>query len=127
MSEELELDKAPVNPKKATAEQLKKTPLNSTNADTITKKLLTMAKKFKITIPSTEKDKSAVFVGVNGVAYNIPRDTEVIVPEPVLLVLKNSVTTNYRLVDEKGAESQKVVAENVARFPFQSEAAEETK
>ena len=120
MPDELELGKVPVNAKKATPEQLRTVPLNSTNEDSVTKKILASEKKFKITIPSTEKEKEAVLVGINGVFYNIPRDKEVEVPASVVHALKNAVTMTYRIIQDKDADGAKVIEQPVARIPLQA-------
>lgn len=61
-------------------------------------------KMFKLIIHNQEgaEGKQAVPVGVNGKMWNIPRNTEVEVPESVIEVLKNA---NMSLYDDKGTES----------------------
>lgn len=115
-----ELTKTEVNIKKATPEELRKVPLNAKNAQTITKKILSTEKRVKIKIPSTDKEKTAIFVSVNGVAYNIPRDTEWEVPMSVVKVLENAIVREYRIVESKDADSAKIVAEDRQRIVFSS-------
>lgn len=117
---EIELNKVPVNTKKATPEELRKVPLNSTNDDSITKKILNSESRFKITISSTEKEKEAVVVGINRVFYNIPRDKEVEVPASVVHAIKNAITYTYRVIEDKGEDSAKVIEQPVARIPLQA-------
>lgn len=116
------LEKVKVNTKKATSEELRLVPLTAENNETITKKILASEKKVKINIPSTEKDKTAVFVGINGVAYNIPRDKWVVVPMSVVLVLENAKVTEYRVIENKDGDSAKVIAEDRTRHAFQTKA-----
>lgn len=117
---EIELTKVPVNTKKATPDELRKVSLNSTNNDSVTKKILSSESRFKITISSTEKEKEAVIVGINGVFYNIPRDKEVEVPASVVHAIKNAITYTYRVIEDKGEDSAKVIEQPVARIPLQA-------
>ena len=55
----------------------------------------------------------AVFVAVNGFAYQIPRGKPVSIPEEVLDVLKNAVQTNYNT----GALGSSI-AQEIPRFAF---------
>jgi hypothetical protein len=117
---ELELTPAAVNAAKATPEQLRKVPLNSTNNESITKKIMSGEKRYKITIASTEKEKTPVFVGINGISYNIPRDVEVEVPHCVVMTLREAVTKSYTITESPGAEGAKINVASVPRFPVQS-------
>lgn len=80
-------------------------------------------KKIKIMIASTERDKEAVTVGVNGYHYNIPRDQWVEVPESVIEVLNNSKMTTYTQKKREAGEGNEMVAVDVARFPYQTKVA----
>ena len=55
-------------------------------------------KKETITIHSSSEDggSDAVFVGINGYAYQIPRDKPFVVPTEVAQVLRDAVTTTYK-------------------------------
>ena len=61
-------------------------------------------KMVKCVINSSEGTEGAndVFVSLNGVAYQIRRDVEVALPEPVLQVLKEAVIHGY-VTDQNGA------------------------
>ncbi len=85
-----------------------------------TQAILAKQKKHKIMIPSTERDKGAVPVGINGYVYNIPRDKEVEVPEAVLEVLKNASYTVYTQKKREEGEGNELVGTEVRRFAFQS-------
>ncbi|NCP39675.1 MAG: hypothetical protein GW848_04115 [Rhodoferax sp.] len=45
--------------------------------------------------------QEAVFIGLNGYAYQIPRNKPYLVPEEVVDILRNSVTTAYANVGGK--------------------------
>jgi hypothetical protein len=68
-------------------------------------------KRLRLTIQSGEGvvGRQAVFVGVNTVGFNIPRDTPVIVPEEVVQQLKNCVQVVYE-PDEKGVQREREVS-----------------
>ena len=55
-------------------------------------------RKETITIHSSSEDggTDAVFVGIKGYAYQIPRDKPFIVPYEVAQVLRDAVTTSYK-------------------------------
>ncbi len=75
----------------------------------------------KISIPSTETQKDAIHVAINGYAYNIPRDTDVSLPLSVIEVLRNAKYTTYTLKKRgEGEEGNELVGQDVQRFPFQS-------
>lgn len=59
--------------------------------------LLRAAPKVTIKVHKTGRpdESSDVFVGVNGIGYQIQRGVEVTVPEPVLKVLEDSVQTVF--------------------------------
>jgi hypothetical protein len=59
--------------------------------------LLRAAPKVTIKVHKTGRpdESSDVYVGVNGVGYQIQRGVEVTVPEPVLKVLEDAVQTVY--------------------------------
>ena len=82
-----------------------------------TKKDLHKSQLYYLTINSTEKDKNAVPVGINGHVYNIPRDKQVIVPEQVVQVLKNAIVDDFALEkSENGNIKMKETKYN--RIPF---------
>lgn len=58
---------------------------------------LRAARKVTIKVHKTgrQDESSDVYVGVNGIGFQIQRGTEVTVPEPVLKVLENAVQTVY--------------------------------
>ncbi len=86
-----------------------------------TRDALKKQKHYKISIPSTETQKDPIHVAINGYAYNIPRDTEVSLPESVIEVLKNAKYTTYSLKKRgEGEEGNELVGQDVQRFPFQS-------
>lgn len=76
-------------------------------------------RKVRLLIPATEKDRDAVQVGLNGYVYNIPRDTEVEVPEGVVEVLSNAKITSYQLKPRTEGEGNEMVPQDVHRIPFQ--------
>lgn len=93
---------------------------------TKTKAALQAQRKVKITIPSTESDKTDVMIGVNGYVFQIQRDKEVEVPYDVMEVLMNAKFTTYnqRPRTEYGPNGEKpegmeLVASEVLRFPYQ--------
>ena len=105
-------------------------PNTSATAISNTKEILSHEKKVVIKIPSTEKDKTAVKIGINGHTFLIPRDVESAVPVSVIGVLNECVEEHYFPVDGgKDAENQKYEKRQVMRFPYQivREASEETK
>lgn len=110
----------PVNVKKASTQELKATPLGTSNVESVTRELLARDKKVMLKINSTERDKHAVFVGVNGRAFNIPRDTWVTVPAAVVKILENSKTMEYHVkADPKTAgERASLNPQEVSRFAF---------
>lgn len=72
------------------------------------------SKRRRIIVHHTEGTDASKFVAVqvNGVAYAIPREVEVSVPEEVISVLKDAVAT--RTVQEGG----RLVETPYRRFPF---------
>lgn len=81
--------------------------------------LLRAAHKVTIKVHKTgRQDESAdVFVGVNGVGYQIQRGVEVTVPEPVLKVLEDAVQTVY--VARVGADGKtELKPQPVQAYPF---------
>lgn len=72
-------------------------------------------KRRTITIHASDADggDEAVFVGCNGVAYQIPRGVPVEVPEEVIDGLKNAVVTTYK----SGADG-KVKETHMPRYAF---------
>lgn len=85
-----------------------------------TRKILARQDKRVIMIPSSEKDKDAVPVGINGYVYNIPRDKWVEVPDSVCEVLENASITAYTQKKREEGEGNELIATDVRRFPFQS-------
>ena len=86
-----------------------------------TRDALKKQRHYKISIPSTETQKDPIHVAINGYAYNIPRDTEVSLPESVIEVLRNAKYTVYTLKKRgEGEEGNELVGQDVQRFPFQS-------
>ena len=71
-------------------------------------------KKFRISVSNQDGVENTPFVKVcvNGTMYAIPRETEVVVPESVIEVLNNAVTTRFI------QEGRDVVARSAKRFPF---------
>lgn len=121
-----ELEPAPINVARATNKELHNTPISSKNSSTMTKEMLKREKRYILTINSTEKDKGAVFVGINGHAYNIPRDTPVSVPESVIECLKEAKIKEYHIkLDLKGGDKPDVTTQEVSRFGFSSAPAPE--
>lgn len=110
-----------INMEKATIDDLKKIPLNSGNALSVTKSILKKEEKIRIKINSTERDKSAVFVGINGHAYNIPRDTWVEVPKSVLSALNNAVVREYHVNLDAKKDDEKISTTETQRFGVNSE------
>jgi hypothetical protein len=76
-----------------------------------TKEILDKQKKYKILIPSTEADKSAIQVAINGYAYNIPRDKVVELPESVIDILNNAAYTTYDVKKREEGEGEVMVYE----------------
>lgn len=84
---------------------------------------LKQQRKVTILIPSTEREKDAVVVGINGYVYNIPRDRECVVPEAVVHVLNNAVITDYELQKRPvGQDGNEMVERKVQRFAFSQKA-----
>lgn len=73
-------------------------------------------KRRAVTIHPTPDDNGndAVFVGVNGTGFQIPRNTPCSVPEEVLEVLQTSMVTLY----QPDAAGKEVTARTVQRYPF---------
>lgn len=61
------------------------------------------APRIKIRVHKTgdRNEMKYVFVGVNGVGYQIERGVEIDVPEPVVSVLENAVQTLWEYEEEK--------------------------
>lgn len=81
--------------------------------------LLRQAPKVTIKVHKTgRQDESAdVFVGVNGIGFQIQRGVEVTVPEPVLKVLEDAVQTVY--VAHVGADGKtELKSTPVQAYPF---------
>ena len=85
-----------------------------------TRRVLRAQKKRKIVIPSTEREKEAVVVSINGYVYNIPRDKEVEVPEGVIEVLRNARIKSYSVRKREEGEGNELIEQEVARVPFQT-------
>ena len=85
-----------------------------------TRRVLRAQKKRKIVIPSTEREKDAVVVSINGYVYNIPRDKEVEVPDGVIEVLRNARIKSYSVRKREEGEGNELIEQEVARVPFQT-------
>lgn len=124
MDEELEeapaLAEAAINMNRMTGEQLKKTAITSTNANTLTKAMLSKEEKVQIKIPSTEREKEAVPVGINGYVFNIPRDKWVEVPKSVLATLEEAMTTVVTVNLQSTGDRPELIKEDVNRFSVSS-------
>jgi hypothetical protein len=60
----------------------------------------------------------AAFFAVNGVGYMIPRETKVVVPLPIVEVIRNTVETHYyREEDERGPFGP-IRSREIARYPL---------
>ncbi|MFA5027039.1 MAG: hypothetical protein WC713_04135 [Candidatus Methylomirabilota bacterium] len=119
------VEKPPVNIAKTSTQDLKATALTSSNSDTITRELVKRDEQVMIKITSTERDKSAVFVGLNGRGYNIPRDIWVKVPKAILGILDTAKITEYRVsADPKSNETASRTATDVSRFAVSSKPVE---
>lgn len=77
-------------------------------------------KKELITVHSTEGDggNDAVFVSLNGYAYQIPRDKPFEVPTEVAQVLRDAKVANYK-TDDRG----NVSLQNRQRYAFSAQPA----
>lgn len=61
----------------------------------------------------------SVFVAVNGMGYNIPRNIPVPLPEPVIAALDNAVEIHYSREQLDGKDSfGPVIERKVRRFPY---------
>ena len=85
---------------------------------TRTKELLHSQKLITIEIPSTERDRSAVTVTVNGLAFNIPRDKPVQVPEAVVHVLENAKFSTFSSKKREGGEGNELVESVTQRHAY---------
>ena len=95
-------------------------PNASATAISNTKEIMSHQKRFIIKIPSTEKDKNAVKIGINGHPILIPRDVESEVSQSVINNLNECVEDHYFAVDGgKDADSQRYEKRQVMRFPYQ--------
>lgn len=66
--------------------------------------------KVELTIHSDtgEAGRQAVFVGINGVGFNIPRDTAVAVPVEIVTQLDNAMQTIYEGIEGGGTREREV-------------------
>jgi|GEM_PF-1866510 len=76
-------------------------------------------KKYKIMIPSSELDREDIKIGICGYTYVIQRDKPVAVPESVLRVLQEAVSTSFKQVARKDSEGYDLVPFDSMRYPFQ--------
>ena len=114
-----------VNLKKASLQELKDTPLTSTNVSAVTAELLKREGKVMIMIASTERDKSPVFVGLNGRGILIPRDKWFAVDKPYLEVLEQCKMTEYQvMMDPSKHEQAQTIPREVSRFAVSSKPVE---
>ena len=129
--EELEIPTVePTAPKldKMPTAKLKDTAISTKNSDSVTKELLKREKMVMLRLNSTERDKYAQYVGINGRNWQIPRDTWVKVPESVVACLEEAKITTYSVMaDPKTKDHAEIESNEVSRFSFQSKAAEEPK
>lgn len=119
-----DIEEAPVNAAKAPTKELHQMPITNKNNITITKEMLKREKKVMIKIGSTERDKHAVKVGLNGHTYLIPRDKWFPVPGAVLAVLEEAQITEYS-VELEGPNRGQVNISETPRFGVQSKPVEE--
>ena len=75
------------------------------------------AKMWKLTIFSTESDKSDVPIIVNGHNFIVKRDVEVEIPEPYIEVLRNSMITTTRQDPDDG----RSVPVNIMNYSHQAQ------
>ncbi len=77
---------------------------------------LDAAPKVRIIIHETgnKTERKRVYVGVNGVGYDIKRGEEVRVPSPVMLALKDAVQSVYAYDDDLGA----LMKRDAMAYPF---------
>ena len=126
--EELEeLPAAPVNLNKVPTAELKNIPMASNSAASVTKELLGREKMVLLKINSTEKDKKAQFVGINGHTYLIPRDKYVKVPVSVVAALEEAKITEYHVKSDPSgnADGAEVTSSEVSRFGISTKPVEE--
>lgn len=119
-----DIEETQVNVAKAPTKELHQMPITNKNNITITKEMLRRMKKVNIKIASTERDKHAVKVGLNGHTYLIPRDKWFAVPGAVLAVLEEAQVTDYS-VELEGPNRGQVNISEVSRFAVQSKPVEE--
>jgi hypothetical protein len=123
--EDISIPKVQVNLAKASTSELKKMPITSSNAITITKEILKREPKVMIKIASTERDKSPVFVGTNGHAYNIPRDKWFPVPKSVIGVLEHCRQTIYTVkADPSKSDNAEINSDEISRFSISTKPVE---
>lgn len=81
--------------------------------------LLRAAPKVRIKVHKTGRpDESAdVYVGVNGVGFQIQRGVEVTVPEPVLKVLEDAIQTVYVVTPTPDGKTE-LKPQPVQAYPF---------
>ena len=113
-----EVAPAPINMEKATREQLVKEPIVSGNAASITKAMLAKEKKVLVKIASTEHEKHAVYVAINGVNRLIPRDKWFPIEPCFVQELENCQQAMYtvKLMDGRS----ETIEEEVGRFSISS-------
>jgi len=120
------VEKTPLNIPKATTAELKKTAITTENADAVTRELVKRDKMVMLKIQSTERDKSAVYVGINGRNWNIPRDIWVKVPSCVVAVLDEAKITQYSVMsDPKQKDHAEIESNEVSRFGMSTKSVEE--
>lgn len=83
------------------------------------KEQLDAQKKYKIMVPSTEIDREDIKIGICGYTYVIQRDKPVDVPESVVKVLQDAITTSYKQVKRKDSEGYELISFDSMRYPFQ--------
>lgn len=91
------------------------------NVTSKTRDVLSKQRRVKIKIPSTEREKDDVSVGINGHVFLIKRDEFVEVPVAVIEVLNNAKMTVYTQKKREDGEGYELVPAEAQRFPYQSE------
>lgn len=76
-------------------------------------------RRFKIRINSTDSEQEDVPVGIQGHVFLIKRDTEVVVPESVVEVLRGATKTLFRQRKRADGEGNELVPYQAPRFPFE--------
>ena len=122
--EDTELSAPPVNLAKASDKEIRNIPLTSTNAQAVTAEMVKRDGMVMIKINSTDRDKHAVPIGLNGKIWNVPRDIWTKVPAALMGILDNAKIREYTVKADPTKSSQAEVTTNdVARFAVSSKSA----